>query len=105
MDQQNNITIIDFETGLELLKWQTDNLIYQMFFEETNQNPNIHVINWIIKRVFRSLSTLFVLKDEKTHLNIEQLKQAIDEKYMEYLYKFGRKLPKAVVKVEKLNFE
>ena len=100
-----NITTIDFETGLELLKWQTDNLLYQMFLEETNQNPKIDVINWIIKRVFRSLSTFFVLKDEKTHLNIEQLKQAIDEKYMKYLYKFGRKLPKAVVKVEKLNFE
>ena len=104
MDQEKNITIIDFEIGLQILEWQINNLIYEMFFEETDKNPNVQVINWIIKRIFKSLSTLVVLKDDKMYLNAEQLKQALDQKYMEYLYKFGRKLPKAVVKLKKLNF-
>ena len=40
---------------------------------------------------------------ETNNLNEEQILRLINDKYMEYFYLFGQNLPKAVVKIKKLN--
>ena len=106
MDQQNKNEMIeiDVDIGLTHLEWQANNLIREIYFEEKKKNPNINTLNWLVKRILRSWSTVYVLKNKKEYQNKEQLVLAIDEKYVEYLYTFGRHLPKAVVKIEKLNY-
>ena len=42
------------------LKWQANNLIGEIFFEEIKKNPNIDHINAILKRIFNTWSTIFV---------------------------------------------
>lgn len=88
----------------DILRWQANNLTYEIFFEEIKENPNIDVLNSLIKRIFRSWSTASVFENEKTYQNQETMMRAIDEKYIKYFYAFGRHLPKAIVKIEKLNY-
>ena len=97
MDQQNKINIIR-------LRWQANSLANEIFFEEIKENPDIDVLNRLIKRIFRSWSTASVFENEKTYQNQETMMRDIDKKYIEYFYAFGRHLPKAVVKIEKLNY-
>lgn len=86
---------------ITLLKTQIYNLIWQVYFEELKENPNIDTLNWLIRRIFKSASTLYVVQNTQWD-DQEQMALAIDAKYLEYLYAFGRNLPKAVVKIEKL---
>ena len=86
------------------LKWQADNLIGEIFFEEVNKKPNIDNINILIKRLFHTWSAIFVFENKETNnLNEEQILRLINDKYMEYFYLFGQNVPKAVVKIKKLN--
>ena len=91
-------------TEIIRLKWQADNLLGELFFEEVKKKPNIDNINTILKRLFYTQSTIFVYENKETNnLNEEQILRLINDKYMEYFYLFGQHLPKIVVKIEKLN--
>ena len=94
----------EVDMKLAQLESQINDLLWQVSFEEQKKNPNIDTLNWLIKRIFRSSSTVNVIKNNKECQNDEQLALAIDAKYLEYLYAFGQNLPKAVVKIEKLNY-
>ena len=60
------------------LKWQADNLIGEIFFEEVKKNPNIDHLNAILKRIFNTWSTIFVYENKETNnLNEEQILRLI----------------------------
>ena len=96
MNQQKEIKV-----KIAYLKYQINDLLWQVYYEEQKQNPNIDTLNWLIKRIFRSASVVNVIENRE-YQNEQELELAIDQKNLEYLYAFGKEL-QPVVKIEKLT--
>ena len=99
------------EKNLNHLEWQINNLKQELRFQELTENPDIYILNGLIKRILKSSAVLFVLRSRKDKDEDEdedgyemELETAIEKKYMEYFYAFGLCLPRAIVKIEKLNY-
>ena len=97
MNRQNK----EIEAKVALLQYQINNLIWQVYYEEQKENPNIDTLNWLIRRIFRSASVVNVIKNGE-YQNEQELELAIDQKHLEYLYAFGQEL-QPIVKIEKLT--
>ena len=92
-----------FECGIEILKLQAENFIKLISFEEIKENADLEYINWLLDRIFKTWSTVWVLENRSEFGNEEELNNAIAEKKKEYIYTFAKFLPKPVVKIEKLK--
>ena len=89
---------------LVLLAIQINELIGQVILEERKENPNIEILNYLIKRIFRTAATIDVVKNWNRFENMEQIKAAITEQYMLYFYSFGEQL-QPTIQIEKLHFD
>ena len=95
----------DLDYGIEILRQQAQNFIRLIYFEEIKENANIEYINWLMNRIFKTWSTVFVLQNRKNYESEEELKHDITKKNNEYIYTFAKFLPKPVVKIEKLKWK
>ena len=95
----------DLKYGIEILKQQAQNFIRLIYFEEIKENVDVEYINWLMNRIFKTWSTVFVLENRRNYVSEEELNNAISEKNNEYIYAFAKFLPKPVVKIEKLKWK
>ena len=95
----------DLKYGIEILKQQAQNFIRLIYFEEIKADVDVEYINWLMNRIFKTWSTVFVLENRRNYVSEEELNNAISEKNNEYIYAFAKFLPKPVVKIEKLKWK
>ena len=91
--------------GIEILRQQAQNFIRLIHFEEIKENADVEYINWLMNRILKTWSIVFVLENRQNYVSMEELNNALTEKNNEYIYTFAKFLPKPVVKIEKLKWK
>ena len=105
MNKETKMNEEVLECGIEILRQQVQNFIKLIYFEEIKADADVEYINWLLNRILKTWSTVFVIENRKDYVNEEELNNAITEKNNEYIYTFAKFLPKPVVKMEKLKWK
>ena len=95
----------NLECGIEILRQQTKDFIREISLEEMKENADVAYINWLMNRIFKTWSTIFILENRSNYQTKEEMMNELAEKNNEYIYTFAKFLPKPVVKIEKLKWK